>query len=706
MLVVIYGVFSRPCAGRFLGDSESVSETADKSNDVLIADRFRASLDERIPELDTPGAVAYAASDLVRPEQAVYLLVLRPGYPFREAIYKKLFGARRKEVICPVAEGMVTIAGGEMAGERPAIVLNYPAGGHVFPKGFIAAPMTERELRARVIPQLVEVLDGLHGMGITHRGVTLNNVFCQADGRLMLGECFTSPPGFVLAHVQEPLDSAQAAPEARGEGSPAHDMFALGILIMSLYVGSDIGAARGSPQRGEFDDVMRARLRYGSFQALAAPYEVTGLMGDLLRGLLDDRTESRWDVDDVQRWLGGVAPRMKAGDERWVLVRPIAFEEKIIQDRRELAFALSRNVPAAAKLIRNGKFLHWIQNTLVEALEPQWLEKFLDTRPAAVVGETGQLADEWAVARVCAVLDPEGPIRFKGQAYTVDGLGTALAVQFARGETETLDILRLLLTGDPFRIFLEMLKERNSKLELYYKRLFDSSRYIENSALGSGFERVLYLLNPQITCRSPRLAAYHADTPAHLLRALEARARDDTFGGGLMDPHIAAFISCQSRDLEESVKGLDQSKLNATAYATASLRLLGALQKNSRLRALPHLARYLSEPLRKCLPDLHGRTFRRQVTARLEALIEQGDLTRLANDFNVMGIRFQDDRNFRTAQYQFATLKRECRKLERPMSPGDPAARQLGYLGSACFSVVVLLATGIYLMLHSAHRWI
>lgn len=692
-------------ARAYVRGAERVSDTAERTRDILIADRYRISLDERIPELDTPGAVAYAASDVSRPEKPVFILVLRPGIPFREAVFKKLLVERTSGIMCPIAQGMVTINGGEMAGERQAVVLNFPSGGRVFPQDLAAGRMGEKELRARVIPQFLEALDGLHSIGLTHRAITLKNVFCQADGSILLGECFTSPPGILHSPVYEPLDSAQAIPEARGEGSPAHDMFAFGLLLMSLYLGRDIGATHGSLQREEFDRVMGARLHQGSFQGLAAVHEVTGQMGELIRGLLDDQAENRWDIEDVQRWLGGVPARTKVADERWVLVRPIAFEDKIIQDRRELAFALSRNVPAAAKLIRNGKFLHWIQNTLVEPLDSEWLDRFLDTRPAALVGESGSIADEWAVTRVCAVLDPEGPIRFRGQAYTVDGLASAMAMFVARGETDKLELLRQLITGEPFRLLLEILKERNSKLSVLHKRLFDCSKFIEKPSLGFGFERVLYLYNPQITCRSSRLASYHVDTAARLLSALESRARDDASGGGVLDPHIAAFISCQNKDMDDAIKALDHAKLNPAGYAAASLRLLGGLQKKLHARGLPHLARLLSEPMRKSISDLHSRTFQRQVGARLDHLVEKGDLTRLANEMNVMAVKFQDERNFRVAQSQFERLKRECRKLERPMMPYDPAARQLGYLGSACFSVAVLLLTGIYVLLHSLHRW-
>jgi hypothetical protein len=676
-----------------------LSGSSELSGDVLIADRYRVDLELRIPEMDTPGAVAFAAHDLKKPSHLVYVLVQRPGIPYRDGVYDKLISDRTAKVLSPLHQSLIAVKSGAMAGRRLATVMDMPAG-RLFPAGLIPAPLSEKELRTRIIPWIAEALDALHTKGIIHRGLTLNNIFGFADGSMVLGECFSSPPGMVLSPVHEPLECAQANPEGRGEGAAAHDMFAFGILILSLYLGRDIAAMHGSRQRGDFDRVMMARLRYGSLAALTESHEVTGLMGELLRGLLDDRAENRWTVEDVHRWLGGLAAHMKVSDERCVLVRPIAFEDRVFHDRRLLAFALSRNIPAAARFIRNGKFLHWIQNTLTEPLEPAWLEKYLDTRPAAMVGETSASADEWAVTRVCAVLDPSGPLRFKGQAVAVDGIGSALAVNMAQDRPDVLAALRELVSGEPFRTLLEILKDRNDQLYSHYKRLLDCSKYVENAALGYGFERMIYALNSTIVCCSPKLAAFHADTEERLLEALEARARDDNSGGGIMDQHIAAFVAQTGPTMEEAVRGVEKAKLKPEAYLYACLHLFGTLQKRARGVKLPYIAKLLMEPVKKSVNELHSRSFQQNVKARLERLIEAGDLLHIIKEFNLTHIRNHDNRGFRAAQNQFAALKHECRRLEKQLTPDDPGARQLGYLGSACFSLAVLLATSVYVLDH------
>lgn len=677
-----------------------VSTDADHIQDALISNRFRVNLGHRLPEMDSPGAIAFAASDLVRPEQPVFALVQRAGMPRREHVVKKLLSEREGKILCPLGDGVVSLTGVDGSGQRLATILDFPAGGKLFPRG-VSSPMTERELRSRIIPQVLQALTALHERTVTHRGICLENLYLldHAGEQIVLGECFSSPPGYILPPACEPLDSAQANPEGRGEGTTAHDMFAFGVLVMSLFLGREVSAIQRNPLSDDFDKVMLARIRQGSVLGLGGGGDVTGAIAELLRGLLDDRSDKRWGVEDVRQWLGGITARVTADDERWALVRPIAFEDKVVHDRRHLAFALSRNVSAAATLVRNGKFLHWVQNTLVEALEPEWLEKMLDTRPPSSVGAASDLADEWAVTRICAVLDPNGPIRFKGMVVTIDGLPHMLAMAVADDDTEMLSRLRDLMAGERFRQLLQILFDRNSLLATHYKRLVDCSKYIDSQALGFGFERVLYTLNPNVPCRSPHLKECYVDTLTRLMKALEERARKGGLSGRIVDPHIAAFIAHHRADTETLIKNIEAGQAYPERFAVAALTLFGRIQHGYHAVELPGLAGLLSDPIKRSIGELHSRSYRSHLLARIEKLVAQGDLGKIAEEINVQRLRQLDDRNFRAAQHQILLIERERRRLESPISPQDPEARRMGAAASVFFSISILAATAVYLMI-------
>ncbi len=672
-----------------------MSEEADILNSVLIADRYRVDLGQPLPELDSPCAFAFSAVDQVRPESSVFVLVQKSGIPRREAVFKILSADRVARVMCPLAQGLVRFD----SEQKLAIVLNRPEGGRAFPDG-LKASLTERQLRSQFLPQIIESLSALHMLGIAHRGLCPANLFYQDVNcqEIILGECFTSPPGMTLAPGYEPIESASAIPEGRGEGDVEHDMFSLGTLVMSLYAGLDLGAMPPQPAGELFEQQMIARIRQGSYRGLGGGREVTGSLSELLRGLLDDRPDKRWDVDDVKRWLEGIPARTQAADERWALVRPVSFGGKTIHDRRHLAHAMGSDIPAAAAIIRNGKFLHWIQNALVEALGREWLDSVLDTRPAASAGRAGGSVDEVAVALVCAVLDPNGPIQFRGMRVCPDGIGYALAVAMATGNDVQIATLRALLDGAVLPRILNILRGRNNNLSIHQNRLSDASRHMSKATLGFGLERALYTLNPLLACQSARLNNFYVDSLARLLKAMEQNAEAGKAGAAAIDPHSAAFIARQSREMEEIVRSLDLAKMDPERFASATLKLLGTIQQQYYSYELPHLSRLLSEPIRKAISELHGKSMRRHLEARLKKLVEAGDLARIGVELNFLNLKLQDSRGFQAAQRQFELILREKQRLERPVTGQDPEARRMGASGALYASYATLLASGAYVL--------
>ena len=73
----------------------------------------------------------------------------------------------------------------------------------------------------------------------THRAICPNNLYFADTGQrtLMLGEAAPAPPGFSQPDLFEPIELAGADKAARGEGTLADDLFALGITVLCLLLG-------------------------------------------------------------------------------------------------------------------------------------------------------------------------------------------------------------------------------------------------------------------------------------------------------------------------------------------------------------------------------------------------------------------------------------------------------------------------------------
>ena len=77
----------------------------------------------------------------------------------------------------------------------------------------------------------------------------------------MLGEAASAPPGFSQPDLFEPIELAGADKAARGEGTLADDLFALGITVLCLLLG------RVPPTAEDPDAVLLERMVGTSYSA-------------------------------------------------------------------------------------------------------------------------------------------------------------------------------------------------------------------------------------------------------------------------------------------------------------------------------------------------------------------------------------------------------------------------------------------------------
>ncbi len=139
--------------------------------------------------------------------------------------------------------------------------------------------LDERAVIDRIFVPLEDSLRALHRHDLTHRTVRPDNLYCRdrADGPVGLGECLSAPPGFDQPDAFEPIESAMASPAGRGVGSPASDMFALGVTIVTLLSG------RWSAQQHQPQRIMR-RIERGSYREYAGVLRCSSDMEDCLPG--------------------------------------------------------------------------------------------------------------------------------------------------------------------------------------------------------------------------------------------------------------------------------------------------------------------------------------------------------------------------------------------------------------------------------------
>ena len=146
-------------------------------------------------------------------------------------------------------------------------------------------------------------------------------------------------------------------------------------------------------------------------------------------------------------------------------------------------------------------------------------------------------------------------------------------------------------------------------------------------AFSAALTRLLYGLNPMLSCASPTLSGQLVIRLDELLPALNRSAGrmepPGPAGPGPIDAHVGAFMAARH---DHRIDGDLLAIGEARDAPLVQLRLLAGLQQRLRQPGLPALAAWLGVQAAPRLAALHGRVRRAAAMAELEALTRSGDL--------------------------------------------------------------------------------
>jgi eukaryotic-like serine/threonine-protein kinase len=250
-------------------------------SNALIAGRFAVDVSQVLPDAGA-GIPAYLARDRMASDaKCVALAVSRDASPCAKAL--RVLIDPIDNLMTPLGHGVAPLTGGK--GEGYFIVCTPPLGPAVSAS---LSPWPDKALMDLVLRSIARVLEVLDSLKLTHRSIRLNNVFQSAAGQpVMLGAAWAAPPAMHQPAIFESPYTAMCHPAARGAGTIADDVFALGVLSLTL--------STGVVPMANMDDatVIRWKIELGSFAALTRERPVSGLFADLLHSMLADDPDHR-----------------------------------------------------------------------------------------------------------------------------------------------------------------------------------------------------------------------------------------------------------------------------------------------------------------------------------------------------------------------------------------------------------------------------
>ncbi|MBI5162975.1 MAG: hypothetical protein HY985_03635 [Magnetospirillum sp.] len=651
----------------------------------LLRDRFLIRSNQPLTELSTPTAEAFAAEDRRDSNRSLYALICKPELPPRVNVMRALRGLQSPGLQTlvewgpmnwpPTGRQCMTVVY-ERPGGRKLVANNRPNE---------IRRIDEYDIGRKVVEPLVAAIRELTGRGITHRSIRPTNLFYMdgAGERIAFGDCVSAPPAFSQPMVFETIESGMAHPVARGSGTYSDDLYALGVTLVFLIFGRN-------PVAGLDDEtILKMKIQQGTFTTLVGDERLPISMTEVLRGLLCDDGDQRWDIEALDLWQQGrrMTPLQPRVEKR--AARGFPFQGKEYFNCRELAAAMTKNWEAAIPPVLEGKLELWLRRAVEDKERAQAVS---DVVRMALGGTSDKkVVSDLMMCKILILLDPSAPIRYKGFSAMPDGFGSALAALMAQ-RSDTKLLVEMIMREVP-KLWFEarnVYQPDNSLMEQNFREL---RAYLSQTGTGFGLERCLYEMNDALPCQSPLMGEEYVVELKDLLPALNAAAAKRTESRQPpVDRHIAAFMGARARsDIDRNLLGLSDPDTGKSLMAL--LNLYAVFQYRLGPESLPNLAAWLGALAGPMMGCYHSREKRKELEKEIPRLVRKGSIVEIYQLLDDAEARGKDESEYVWGQAQYQAAEDEIKRILADEDERKVEADRVGKQTAAVTGILIALIT-------------
>jgi hypothetical protein len=601
----------------FLADYSAPAVNAPKD---LVAGRYRILLAQPLPEFNKKLALAYAVEDIEGKNTDAYALICDNTMPYRMKGIEAL-----SEAVPPVLPACYAAAPTPLsapAETRMVMVVQKPTGQKL--SSLIAAngPLSDRFIIDKILKPLIDGLLFLEKYKINHGCINPDTLYFGTE--LKIDEPISEPSGYSQNYFYEPPERLIADASGKGSGSTATDAYAIAVLALYLSLGK---LPIQQLTKLQLEDRL---LKMGCYHAFAHNIDPSPALFDLLRGALSDNVNERWGCEQMSAWLNGkrfnlILPSIPTDSSR-----SFSFGDLEFSNYRALAQSLYRQWDNVKTQLSAAKMVKWMELNASKADAADAISNLLynfsehaDSTPA--------LTDQ-EVMKVIAILDPEGPMRYKEASVNIDGLGKAFAECFRdKNNLRRQHLIAMIESGLPALLSDHIEATGNSLATNALWRLQKLRNVLQLKGLGYGVERILYSLNPSLPCQSPLVLKHHPITLMDTLTVIDRIAKEAMKKSSLIDVHLAAFLTCKMEITKElRVLELAGHPDLFIDQRLITLKLLAMAQQKAGNPPLKGLAFWALEMVTPIVQKIHHKSNRETLTKELTKAAKTGILEKIA----------------------------------------------------------------------------
>jgi hypothetical protein len=623
---------------------------------VTLRDRYLIFPGNPLAEFSTPNAKAFVAEDRRERDKEVFALIVKPGFTPRIPVLRLLKGVDNPGLLPLLEWGAIDWPPANR--KVMAIIYAKPLGGCVWdPKtGSTLRRLDDAEISKKIISPAVAALKFLKSQNLTHRAIRPQNMFWASPerDRMVFGDAASCPPAYEQPLALEPIESALAMPAGRGDGTNANDVYSFGASLASILQNRDFTTVQNE------EALIRHKMVMGSYSALAGEARLPLPLVEILRGTLCDDAQERWETEAMDLWLSGrrLTPLVPRIEKR--AVRSFSVAGKDYMTARELAIGIYNAWETALPQIGDGKLETWLTRAMDNKDKGVAVANALSGDTVAVDRRS---ASDISLAKVCMLLDPMAPIRYKSLSVMTDGFRWLLPMVMANGG-DVRTVAEALMRELPKAWFetRESYNPDNSVMDAGFRT---QKGHLDRALIGNGIERVVYEMNDSVQCLSPMLVEDYVLELRDLLPALNAYAKKkgETSPGFAVDRHIAAFIAARANFEVERIIA-DLGVPNEGRKVMAMINLLAMIQWRVGISGLNSLTMWLAHMAKPAINGFHNREKRRQLEEELPKVGREGNIVELSRLLDSAEERGADIRMFEEAKAQWLESYRQVCDIE------------------------------------------
>ena len=665
-------------------NENETKEKSGSSNISVLKERFEIDFDKPLKEYNTNGAFAYSVKDKISNQRRLFALICSNETSARFSILPHLKSIEHPSILKLVEYGPIDDK--IQKSKNMALIYQCPSG----PKltDYVADDYSwkkEPEKFKRALISLLSGIEALKGYGITHRAIRPDNIFYKDESKseLVLGDCAASFPAFHQPPIYETIESLMAQKEGRGNGSDKNDIYAAGIVLLSLIFQKNIFQDISVPE------MLRQKLKRGTFLLVTDENKLPSAYIPLFKGMLTDISADRWDFMQCYNFMEGKNTSFSNVSSIESSKRAITINGEKLYSAAAVAAALQNSPSEAKVLINNGKFQEWIKNGLENEKLYAQIDKILtqekDNVPFNVI-----------LSKICILINPDAPVRLNDTAVFPDG--TPKAIFYALKQQYDIRSYIDIFSYDLIKFwYLEQTSMRSPANATEFKV------YINRQDYGYGIERIMYDFDNDLPCSSPLLGNELTISLTQILKALDKTYSISKPVGLPMDKTIIAYLRCKMGKKIDGILTDINSKLEYLQIS-AILRLYTSIQTKYGPSQLPHLSQWIINNCKPLIKQYHSLKYQKYLEREVIKVAKSGKLIEIHNILENQEAKEKDKIQFKKALNDVNLLLTAKNRILTHGSVQDEESKELAHKFMVMLSVIVMIASFcfnlIYWILH------